>query len=206
MTAWSQNRTPVTVVRDTYSTTVITTTPSICVPMLLPPPPLYECHCYHHQPFYMCTTAITTTPSICRKLLDCPCAVIERWMTSFPPEKCLMKTWGVAKWFYLCFYHSTETRKLFSFLRSSQMFLTSSMSLYFYTKWKWRQQCLHTLRENEACPIKACVGRVLFYRCICVYVYMYICIYVYTYICTHVYMYIYIYVIFKNRAGVLYRI
>ena len=38
------------------------------------------------------------------------------------------------------------------------------MSLYSNTKWKWRQSCLCTLRENEACPIRACVGRMLFYK------------------------------------------
>ena len=42
--------------------------------------------------------------------------------------------------------------------------LTSFISLYSNTKWKWRQPCLNTLRENEARLIKACVGRVLFYN------------------------------------------
>ena len=44
------------------------------------------------------------------------------------------------------------------------MFSMSFMSLYSNTKWKWHQPCLYTVRENEACPIRACVGCMLFYN------------------------------------------
>ena len=38
------------------------------------------------------------------------------------------------------------------------------MSLYFNTKLKWSQSYLCTLRENEACLVRVCLGRVIFYN------------------------------------------
>ena len=108
-----------------------------------------------------------------RKLLECLCAVIETGVTSFQPEKCLVKTRGVTECFLsqyrdtkAIFYVFYKTGKFF------QIFVGSSMSLYSNTKWEWRQLSLYTLRENEARPIRVCVRRVLFYK------YTYTCLYV----------------------------
>ena len=58
-----------------------------------------------------------------RKLFKCLFAAIATWMTSFQPEERQVKTRGVVecflvfcwlKWHHSCFYHSTETWKLFS--------------------------------------------------------------------------------------------
>ena len=97
-------------------------------------------------------------------------------MASFPLKKWLMITRGVAecflvffrlKWRRECFYHSLETRRLFYlFYKITKVFPTSSMSLYSNTKLRWRQLCLCTLRENKTRLIRACAGRVSFYKSI----------------------------------------
>ena len=109
-------------------------------------------------------------------MLECLCAVIETWMTSFQPEKCPVKTRGVAvfsgifpvetaSFMFLSQYR--DTKAIFYLFykkpRFFRFFVTSFMSLHSNTKWKWRQLCLCTLRENDARPIGARVGRVLFY-------------------------------------------
>ena len=100
----------------------------------------------------MCIVLLTN-----RKLPEYLCTVIETCMTSFRPEKCPVKTRGVAE----CFV-------------ASQMFLshyriTKAIFHLFYKITKvfssFRDVSrVSTLRENEARAIRACVGRVLFYN------------------------------------------
>ena len=108
--------------------------------------------------------------------LLCLCAVIEKWMTPFQPEKmhentrrCLVfpppYAFSLLKWRHSCFYHSTQTQvpcSIYLFYKITSVFRkkkhtqfysvkTSSVSLGTLIQNENDVKCtfLYTLREND---------------------------------------------------------
>ena len=100
------------------------------------------------------------------------CAVIETWTTSFQPEKMPGENRRHSRVF-------------------SGIFPVEMVSFKFFCKitkvFSNFRKVIHVsiLRENKARPIRACVGRVLFYEYTHTYIYICVCV------CVDIYIYIY---------------